>query len=245
MQLLLVLDDADLHQRQAPFSLGASRAVASTLNSVVFHTFFPEQRQQQQGEGQGRQLSPRSRAAQPALLPASTAERGRVRARTTLRCRHAVRAACTLAAALTAMRCRTFLWLQALILQYAPMALRGLYDRDARQQFCQPQLWTAPYSSLMAGLAAGSSTQEDGLLSSAAAVVQALLAGLAGDDAAGVAPPAAAAGRSSPGVGGAGPSLPGLRTGAMLSLLRAAPQCVPFHVRLELFRQMLLQVRPS
>jgi hypothetical protein len=43
-----VLDDTDLHQRQEPFSLGASRAIASTLNSLVFHTAFPEQRRQQQ-----------------------------------------------------------------------------------------------------------------------------------------------------------------------------------------------------
>lgn len=53
-QLLLVLDDGDLHQRQTPFSLGASRAIASTLNSLVFHTAFPEQAggQQQQQPGQ-------------------------------------------------------------------------------------------------------------------------------------------------------------------------------------------------
>lgn len=52
-QLLVVLDDGDLHQRQTPFSLGASRAIASTLNSLVFHTAFPEtagQQQQQPGQ---------------------------------------------------------------------------------------------------------------------------------------------------------------------------------------------------
>lgn len=47
-QLLLVLDDADLHQHQTPFSLGTSRAIASTLNSLTFHTAFPETTQQQQ-----------------------------------------------------------------------------------------------------------------------------------------------------------------------------------------------------
>jgi hypothetical protein len=49
----VVLDDGDLHQRQTPFSLGASRAIASTLNSLVFHTAFPEtagQQQQQPGQ---------------------------------------------------------------------------------------------------------------------------------------------------------------------------------------------------
>ncbi len=49
-QLLLVLDDADLHKRQTPFTLGTSRAIASTLNSLVFHTAFTaqERRCQQQ-----------------------------------------------------------------------------------------------------------------------------------------------------------------------------------------------------
>lgn len=64
-QLLLVLDDADLHQRQTPFSLGGSRAIASTLNSLVFHTAFPEaaaagggsgtQQRQQPGQQLGQQ----------------------------------------------------------------------------------------------------------------------------------------------------------------------------------------------
>lgn len=55
-QLLLVLDDGDLHQRQTPFSLGASRAIASTLNSLVFHTAFPEQAGAQQQQQPGQQL---------------------------------------------------------------------------------------------------------------------------------------------------------------------------------------------
>lgn len=56
-QLLVVLDDGDLHQREAPFSLGASRAIASTLNSLVFHTAFPEAcSTQQPGQQQQRGL---------------------------------------------------------------------------------------------------------------------------------------------------------------------------------------------
>lgn len=67
-QLLLVLDDADLHQRQTPFSLGTSRAVASTLNSLVFHTAFPEAAGQQQQQP-GQQLK-----QQPAALQELSAQ---------------------------------------------------------------------------------------------------------------------------------------------------------------------------
>jgi hypothetical protein len=69
-QLLQVLDDTDLHTRQEPFTLGASRAIASTLNSLVFHTAFPEQQQR----GQQQQLQGLSTP----LLPA-TAAHGLVR----------------------------------------------------------------------------------------------------------------------------------------------------------------------
>lgn len=126
--------------------------------------------------------------------------------------------------------------------------LRGYYERDARQSFCQPNLWTEPYNNLMKGLGAQQQQQQQGGVGfTTAAVVQALLvsAGLNTDDDATntvsmsvalpqrTAVPAAAA--------PAGPAVPGLRTNALLSLLRTAPQCVPFTVRLELFRQMLEQ----
>lgn len=67
-QLLLVLDDADLHKRQTPFSLGTSRAVASTLNSLVFHTAFPEAAGQQHQQP-GQQLK-----QQPAALQELSAQ---------------------------------------------------------------------------------------------------------------------------------------------------------------------------
>lgn len=68
-QLLLVLDDADLHQRQAPFSLGTSRAIASTLNSLVFHQFFPAPRgQQRQQPGQAQAAA--AHTAAPDVLAA-------------------------------------------------------------------------------------------------------------------------------------------------------------------------------
>lgn len=104
----------------------------------------------------------------------------------------------------------------------------------------------------MAGLAA-QQQQQDGMLATTAAVVQALLTGfgLAGDDgqaassgshatsAAAAAASASASGTAAAPTAGVG--VPGLRTSALLALLRAAPQCVPFPVRLELFRQMLQQ----
>jgi hypothetical protein len=77
--------------------------------------------------------------------------------------------------------------------------------------------------------------QQGGATTTTAGVVQALLVGVGLADeaaAAPLAPPAPAA------AGGGGGSL---RTAALLSLLRSAPQCVPFDVRLELFRQMLQQ----
>lgn len=142
---------------------------------------------------------------------------------------------------------------QALLAAHAPAALRGFYERDARRPFCQPLLWTQPYHNLMARLASSSSLPgSDGAaggggsaLAMTAAVVQALLVSLAGDDGdsslhgggrmlgsdgSAAAPPLAA---------GSAHGVPGLRTGALLSLLRSAPQCVPFPVRLELFRRML------
>lgn len=143
--------------------------------------------------------------------------------------------------------------LQGLLREYAPFCLKSYYDKDTRKPFCQPQLWTEPYSNLMARLAA-QQQQDGGALATTAAVVQALLAstGLAGQDEAGVAPPPTRGSSSSgglqqsPAVAAAaaaarGAHLPGLQTNALLSLLKAAPQCVPFTVRLELFRQMIEQ----
>jgi hypothetical protein len=136
---------------------------------------------------------------------------------------------------------------QGLLTQYAPVVLRGYYERDSRQQFCQPNLWTEPYSNMMASLEASQQQQAGGMLATTAAVVQALLAGVGlaaeEDEENGnsstrpTSPAAAAAGVVSVGAS----SIPGLRTGALLLLLRSAPQCVPFAVRLELFRQMLQQ----
>lgn len=135
--------------------------------------------------------------------------------------------------------------LQGLLTQYAPVVLRGYYERDSRQQFCQPNLWTEPYSNMMASLEASQQQQAGGVLATTAAVVQALLAGVGlaaeedeenGNSSTRPTSPTAA------GVVSVGASsIPGLRTGALLLLLRSAPQCVPFAVRLELFRQMLQQ----
>lgn len=140
--------------------------------------------------------------------------------------------------------------LQALLREYAPFCLKQYFDKDARKPFCQPHLWTEPYNNLMARLSA-QSQQDGGMLATTAAVVQALLVstGLTGQEEEGAsgggARPASAAsahiGGSSSSSVPRGPHLPGLRTSALLSLLKAAPQCVPFTVRLELFRQMMEQ----
>lgn len=159
--------------------------------------------------------------------------------------------------------------LQGLLREYSPQCLKVYYDKDARKPFCQPRLWTEPYNNLMARLSA-QHKQDGGVLATTAAVVQALLVstGLTGQDedssssnasSGGVRAAGASASpqpaRSSSVLGGLqqssaaaaaaaasrGAHLPGLRTNALLSLLKAAPQCVPFAVRLELFRQMIEQ----
>lgn len=146
---------------------------------------------------------------------------------------------------------------QGLLREYAPSCLKSYYDKDSRKPFCQPQLWTEPYNNLMARLAA-QQQQDGGALATTVAVVQALLVstGLIGQDEEGstagaVRPPSRGNSSSggpqqSPAAAAAataarGAHLPGLRTNALLSLLKAAPQCVPFSVRLELFRQMIEQ----
>jgi hypothetical protein len=156
--------------------------------------------------------------------------------------------------------------LQGLLREFAPFCLKAYYDKDSRKAFCQAQLWTEPYNNMMARLAG--QQKDGGGLATTAAVVQALLVstGLTeqdGDDSsAGPASEGAAAGASarassasgglqqSPAAAAAaaaarGVHLPGLRTNALLSLLKAAPQCVPFSVRLELFRQMMEQDKVS
>lgn len=40
--LLLALDDTDFHARQQRLGVDAARAIATCLNSLVFHTYFPE-----------------------------------------------------------------------------------------------------------------------------------------------------------------------------------------------------------
>lgn len=134
---------------------------------------------------------------------------------------------------------------QALLREYGPVVLRGYYERDARHSFCQANLWTEPYLNLMAALAARQQQSQGGMVVTTAAVVQALLTslGLTGsDDINSNILPAAAAQRGSSSAGAAGDcAVSGLRTTALLSLLRTSPQCVPFPVRLELFRQMMQQ----
>ena len=48
-QALLVLDDEDFHERQDMLSLGQHRAIATALNSLVFHTHCPAAQTAQTG----------------------------------------------------------------------------------------------------------------------------------------------------------------------------------------------------
>ncbi len=40
-QLLLVLDDGEFYEQQQPLELAACRAVGTSLNSLVVHTYLP------------------------------------------------------------------------------------------------------------------------------------------------------------------------------------------------------------
>ncbi|GBF97295.1 hypothetical protein Rsub_09986 [Raphidocelis subcapitata] len=213
-QLLLVLSDDDLHRRGTPFNTGAARAIATTLNALVYHTHFPA------AQARGRQQGPAAGGAGgvPAL-PAATLSGGR-----------------------------------ALLERHAPQALRGLYERDQRRPFCRPELWTAPFdadraagaphtASIGGGAAqpqaegggAGQGRGQGGL-GAVAAVVQGLL--FTGR------PTAAAAAGAASAAAAAAPLQPTYGTPAALTaLLRSAPQCVPFDVRLQLFRHLLAEDR--
>lgn len=48
-QALLVLDDKDFHERQDMLTLGQHRAIATALNSLVFHTHCPAAQAAQNG----------------------------------------------------------------------------------------------------------------------------------------------------------------------------------------------------
>lgn len=84
-QLLLALDDADFHSRRQQHQLGVdtARAIATCLNSLVFHTYFPE------GEGQGAPAGGTARGTWNGggggvKLAPDTLQRGRVRAADTI-----------------------------------------------------------------------------------------------------------------------------------------------------------------
>jgi hypothetical protein len=206
-QLLLVLSDDDLHVRGEPFGPAAARAIATSLNALVYHTHFPKPAP---APPTGQQQRQRGGAAQ--TLPAATLRAG-----------------------------------GALLERFAPAALRGLYERDQRRPFCQPALWTAPYDcdagqgGVGGGPPAGGGgaaaqqqpAQHSGLRAVAAVVPGLLFGGSAGGGGGG-------SGAAADGGGGApAAALAAVAAGAptaMTALLRAAPQCVPFDVRLQLFR---------
>jgi ubiquitin-protein ligase E3 C len=204
-----VLSDDDLHVRAAPFSTAATRAIATSLNALVYHTHFPKRQQQQRQHS----IAHRDSGSCSAEPPLATLRGG-----------------------------------SALLERYAPQALRGLYERDQRRPFCQAALWTAPYdgdaaqqqATGLSGSGAGGVGTEGGTqpvpqhsgLRAVAAVVQGLLFGGSGASST-----AAPDGNSSGGAPAA--ALAAVVSGApsaMTALLRAAPQCVPFEVRLQLFR---------
>jgi len=211
-QLLLVLSDDDLHVKGAPFNTGGARAIATSLNALVYHTHFPKQQQQQQQQpSMQRQGSTRVATTDTGTTPLPA---------TTLRCG------------------------AALLERYAPQALRGLYERDQRRSFCQAALWTAPFDGDSTQPAAAASSSSSGAqgrelhtgLRSVAAVVQGLLFG--GGTAASSSSGDAASNQQQ--VASLSLAPVSGSPSAMTALLHVAPQCVPFDVRLQLFRSVFL-----
>jgi hypothetical protein len=111
--------------------------------------------------------------------------------------------------------------------EWAPAALRALHERDLRRRFCPPALWLAPFEAAHAASAgAGGAAADAKERFSAAAVVRALWQP-GGDD----------GGVSAGGLGGGG------RPAALAALLAEAPQCVPFALRVEVFRALVAAER--
>ncbi len=76
--LLLVLDDTDFHNSAQPFSTGQARAIATSLNSLVFHTCFPAASSTVHGARQSATTYPQNTGV-TAGLDADTLQAGKVR----------------------------------------------------------------------------------------------------------------------------------------------------------------------
>lgn len=215
---LAVADDYEVHERQQPFSLGQQRAIAASLNTLVFRTHLPE-------PGSG---GSGARGGQPGALGR---DHRMLQTAAPLLHRCAAWGKCD-------GRGRQEACLQPAVPAGPPQVLgsatvsscRALYDRDSRRQFCPPSLWLEPYQHLAA--AAGQQQQPV----SGAAVVRALLA--AGDDEAGEGP-AHPGTPGSPAAAGQAAAAAASRPAAVAAILTAAPQCVPFDERVAVFRALI------
>mmetsp|Transcript_17431 Transcript_17431/g.48587 ORF Transcript_17431/g.48587 Transcript_17431/m.48587 type:complete len:870 (+) Transcript_17431:468-3077(+) len=140
----------------------------------------------------------------------------------------------------------------SMLVEWAPIVLRSLYERDLRRPFCPASLWLAPYATVtqdgdvekMAKLLLPFGTRPPPSVAnfSAPAVVRALV-----NLAEGGPHSTAAAATSSPGPSAA--QVPQRRgTGSatpsqLAALLLAAPHCVPFAQRVEVFRALIASER--
>ena len=76
-QALLVLDDQDFHERQEMLSLACHRAIATALNSLVFHTHCPATPAAQNGAQALRIIPLPVMQGEPAVCPSSMQNRVR------------------------------------------------------------------------------------------------------------------------------------------------------------------------
>ena len=127
----------------------------------------------------------------------------------------------------------------SMLLQYMPLVLRALFDRDVRRQFCASALWLAPYKHYIEQ-AGGKSTNVD---VSGASVLRALIQraggnrGDGGDDGDDNDRGNVAENQR---ITATTTSIDKTPANALASILLDAPQCIPFTSRLEVFRGLIM-----
>ncbi|MEW5298302.1 MAG: hypothetical protein WDW36_001442 [Sanguina aurantia] len=289
-QLLLVLDDNEFYKLQQPFSLDTSRAIATSLNSLIYHTYLP-------ATPQPAHLSSPKPLPPPQPLPSATGMQYSSSSNTTAAAAAATVSSLnpskhtasqhgsTVPTGSSALHNRhpnnssTAAWVTLLrplppsttlstelISEYAPLVLRSLYERDVRRSYCHARLWLAPYRTMYGeseiqprpppppldlefeggSSAAARPTAVDPAATrlgqfTTGAVLQALLQPGAHSAEEGSGEGAGSASALHPTPALQNRAGDGARPASIASLIRTAPQSVPFSRRVDLFRALLAE----
>ena len=185
-QALLVLDDQDFHERQEMLSLARHRAIATALNSLVFHTHCPAA-PAAQNSAQAPRIDPLS-AMQGKPTKRRSSMQNPEGVQPTLRVPSWPQEGLSVQLSRPYITVPFYLQLNTLgastgidsstagrmLGEWAPRLLRELYERDVRRPYCPPALWLEPFNAVEASSGAPGSTGER---FNAAAVMRALLQG--------------------------------------------------------------------